>query len=147
MFLSILGVDLVYPACPMVRSAKHGELFLSQGEKMVEKCEGLARFEQKETGKMFCLRKKGKVPEKLACATCECGQENKPSAADPRVVGGENVGENEHPWYALIFKHDKDNATVAGKMFTLISNECIYLVLGYTGYKIFSSFSPCIRQN
>ena len=54
MFLSILGVDLVYPACPMVRSAKHGELFLSQGEKMVEKCEGLARFEQKK--KRGCLR-------------------------------------------------------------------------------------------
>ena len=122
-FIIVLGIDVCYPACPMVRSAKHGELFLSQGERVVEKCEGLARFVQKETGKMFCLKKKGNVPEKVTCTNCECGQENKPSNVDTRVVGGENVGKHQYPWYSLIFKHNKDNTTVAG------NNSIFILVL------------------
>ena len=99
----VLIIDLCHSVCPMVSSAKHGELSLSEGEKVLENCEGLTRFKEKKTGKMFCLKKKGKILEKLACVNCLCGQENKPSGVAPRVVGGENVTQNQYPWYALIF--------------------------------------------
>ena len=69
---------------------------------MLEKCEGLARFEHKQTGKMFCLKKKGEMPEKVTCVNCLCGQENKPSGVANRVVGGKNVTKNQFPWYALV---------------------------------------------
>ena len=103
--LTLLGIDLCRSACPVVRSAKHGELFLSQGENLLENCEGLARFEQKKTGKIFCLKKKGEMPEKITCDNCQCGQENKPSSVVTRVVGGENVAKNQFPWYAMLFFH------------------------------------------
>ena len=99
----------------MVSSAKHGELFLSQGEKELEKCEGLARFEQKTTGKMFCLKKKGKSPEKVSCVTCQCGQENEPTSGEPRVVGGANVEKNQFPWYAMMLLRNTNNDSVAGE--------------------------------
>ena len=103
LFVLILGTDLCHSACTMVRSAKDGELFLSQGEKVLGKCERLARFEEKKTGKMFFLKKKGKKSEKLTCVNCQCGQENKPSSGVPRVVGGTPVQKNQFPWYSLVF--------------------------------------------
>ena len=114
--LALLGIDLCRSACPVVRSAKHGELFLSQGENLLENCEGLARFEQKKTGKIFCLKKKGEMPEKITCDNCQCGQENKPSSAELRVVGGANVEKNQFPWYAMMILLDNtNNATVGGE--------------------------------
>ena len=112
----ILRLDLYHLACPMVSSAKQGELFLSKGKKELEKCEGLTRFEQKTTGKMFCLKKKGKAPEKVTCVSCQCGQENKPSSVEPRVVGGANFEKNQFPWYAMMILLDNTNiATVGGE--------------------------------
>ena len=111
----------------MVSSAKHGELFISLGVKELEKCEGLARFEQKTSGKMFCLKKKGKSPEKVSCLTCRCGQENKPTSVEPRVVGGANVEKNQFPWYAMMILQDNtNNITVAGENYKV--KPCIFTI-------------------
>ena len=119
-FVLILGFDLCHSACTMVGSAKHGELFLSEGGKMLEKCEGLARFEEKKTGKMFCLKKKGKMSEKLTCVNCQCGQENKPSSVVPRVVGGTPVQKNQFPWYSLVFTVSASGENYSKNTFLLI---------------------------
>ena len=80
-------------------------------------------LENQETRQRFCLskRSKRKEMEKLECAGCKCGQENRPDDQVGRdevgvgVVGGEEVGKHQYPWYAAIFKEDEDIGQITSK--------------------------------
>ena len=101
--------------CEAVNSLKHGKLDLGRSANPSLKCISNWIFENKETGKKFCLDKKSEKADKLTCINpskltetgCSCGQENKPQQKtkmreEVGIVGGNEVGENQYPWYAMI---------------------------------------------
>ena len=101
-----------WPSCAKIRSAKHGELALNQGENLPANCvEGLS-FLKEDTGDIFCLRKGGKS-DKLECVQsegqrdCFCGVENAPDVMNNRIQGGSIVSKNQYPWHAIVFRMGK----------------------------------------
>ena len=57
--------------------------------------------------KLTCIN-----PSKLTETGCSCGQENKPQQKtnmreEVGIVGGNEVGENQYPWYAMILDRNK----------------------------------------
>ena len=94
--------------CDAVTSTKYGKLILSRSEKSNYNCIGNLIFQKKETGEKYCLNKKKRDIDlaKLICGGCLCGQENKPDLTwtkTLRIVGGKYTGENQYPWYAMLF--------------------------------------------
>ena len=102
-FLSIASSTSL---CSIVSSAKHGQLTLGKSGKFQRECVSDLVFENQETRQKFCLSTKIKATEKLECVACNCGQEKKPvvqeGGDEVGVVGGEEVGEHQYPWYAAI---------------------------------------------
>ena len=88
-------------------SSKYGKLIPCRQEKANYKCRGNLIFKSQQTGKKFCLKKNVKEAEQeeLSCDGCTCGRENKPQDNMPafEIVGGEFTGENQYPWYAMLF--------------------------------------------
>ena len=113
LFWIFLTIGLCKSLCSIVSSVKHGHLSLSKSGTSRPGCVSDLVFENKKTKQHFCLGKNIKVSDKLECANCKCGQENKPGERGSReevgvgVVGGEEVGEHQYPWYAAIFWEDK----------------------------------------
>ena len=125
--------------CEIINSIKKGKLIISRSEKPNSICIGNMIFRSKETGEEFCLNKKRRDEDlaKLACDGCLCGEENKPTEwkwaqekkpdwqrtveqnKTQRIVGGEYTGENQYPWFALIFLNYTDldaNLNVQSKL-------------------------------
>jgi hypothetical protein len=103
--------------CSLVNSIKHGRLSVVKTQQFRPNCVQGLIFEKEGTGKRFCLSKMIKESEELHCGGCFCGQENKPGVDGGRdegdlsevgVVGGEEVGEHQYPWYAMILSKGKD---------------------------------------
>ena len=114
-------IGLFDSLCSIVSSFKHGQLSLSKSGKARPGCVSDLVFENQKTKRNFCLSKKRKVSEKLECATCKCGQENRPDEQGGRdevgvgVVGGEEVGKHQYPWYAGIFREKKYIGQITSK--------------------------------
>ena len=109
-FWTFLSIGSCNSLCSIISSVKHGNLSLAKSGKMRPECVSNLIFRNLETRQRFCLRKEGKTAEKVECAACMCGQENTPDDQGGRgevgvgVVGGEEVGEHQYPWYAAIFR-------------------------------------------
>ena len=125
-FQIFLTIGTCNSLCSIVSSAKHGQLSMVRSGKFRPECVSDLVFQNQETGQQFCLSKKIKVTEKLQCAgsACTCGQENKPAEVlgvdEVGVVGGERVGENQYPWYALVFVKKTSTTVVTSSKYNYL---------------------------